>query len=141
MQANLVLESTDTGGKKQTTTITHIRPSEKSHATELAIALNALTTNTYVGSKVNEINVDITGKQTPTLTVGELQYYSSGYYVAEYTYTGDGQLFINCTNPAQFSTQDGKAVIKVTGNTPISGTVYATETEQYYSASTSFARS
>lgn len=134
MQANLVLESTDTGGKKQTTTITHIRPSEKSHATELAIALNALTTNTYVGSKVNEINVDITGKTEPTL---EITSWSTGQNVTygQISYNGDGQLFVQCTAAARIINSN---TLEVSSTTSFSGSIYATEGTNYAAKTLSF---
>ncbi len=63
MQVNAILSSTATNGKKIKTTITYLRQSQKSQAQTLAQALNALTTNTYQGTQVNEINVDITESQ------------------------------------------------------------------------------
>ena len=63
MQVNAILSSTDPSGKKQTTTITYLRASQKALATTLTQALNALTTNNYVSTQVNEINVDITQSQ------------------------------------------------------------------------------
>ena len=71
MQVNAILTSEDQTGKKQTTTITYLRQSQKSKAATLTQALNALTTNTYKSTQVNEINVDLTEKQTPILTLGE----------------------------------------------------------------------
>lgn len=135
MQANLVLESTDTGGKKQTTTITYLRPSQKSHATELATALNALTTNTYVGAKVNEINVDLTPtKQIPTLALGEWQEVTGTTTKKSIiTYNGDGVL---ATTVGNITTQDGIKTLTVsTGN---NGVLYATEGTNYSSAAITF---
>lgn len=63
MQVNAILSSTDQSGKKQTTTITYLRESQKSKAATLTQALNALTTNTYVSTQVNEMNVDTTEAQ------------------------------------------------------------------------------
>lgn len=69
MQTNAILTATSTAGKKISTTITYLRPEQKSHASELAIALNALTTNTYVSTQINEMNIDPTsGKQDPSVT-------------------------------------------------------------------------
>lgn len=69
MQTNAILTATSTAGKKINTTITYLRPEQKSHASELAIALNALTTNTYVSTQINEMNIDPTsGKQDPSVT-------------------------------------------------------------------------
>lgn len=125
MQANLVIDSKSYGGgKKQTTTITHLRPSQKSHAMELATALNALTTNEFVGASVNEIDVDITGKTEPTLTISAWSGTTTS--TATITYTGDGQLFCNCTSPARI---DGNAIM-VNAST-FTGTIYATETSNY----------
>lgn len=58
MQVNAIINSTSQGGKKITTTITYLRQSQKSKATQLATTLNALTTNTYTGTQVNELNID-----------------------------------------------------------------------------------
>lgn len=130
MQTNAILTATSTAGKKISTTITYLRPEQKSHASELAIALNNLTTNTYVSTQVNEMNVDIseTQKLTASISLGEWSSTSSsGFRTAEIIYNGDGTLattsgmIISGTNTLQAST----------GN---SGIVYAQETENYSAA-------
>jgi len=133
MQVNAILTSTDTGGKKQTTTITYLRESQKSKAATLAIALNALTTNTYVGTQVNELNVITTEKTEPTLTISAWSGTTTS--TATITYTGDGQLFCNCTEAARI---DGNAII-VNSNT-FTGTIYATETDNYTSKTLEISR-
>lgn len=136
MQANLVIESKDTSGKKLTTTITHIRPSEKGKASDLATALNALTTNTYVGAKVNEINVDIAGKTEPTLTLNDWQE-GSGYMFNQVNYNGDGQLYVQCSAPAYiYDTTYKRLQVQTTGS--FSGTIYATEGTNYAAKTLSF---
>lgn len=91
MQTNAILTATSTAGKKISTTITCLRPSEKSHAVALAQALNALTTNSYVSTQVNEMNVDPSesgNKPTPTVTVANhLRVISpnTSYYVLDIT--------------------------------------------------------
>lgn len=140
MQVNAILTSTDGSGKKQTTTITYLRESQKSKATTLTQALNALTTNIYVDTKVNEINVDISGKPTPTLTLGTFEADPSigGRVRALITYSGNGQLSVNCTNPAFI--QDSYLIVLTSDSSTFSGTLYATETDNYSSAQVEFSR-
>lgn len=133
MQVNAILSSTDQSGKKQTTTITYLRASQKALAPTLTQALNALTTNTYTGTQVNEINVDITGKTEPTLTLGAWSGTSTS--VATITYDGDGQLFCNCTRLARI---DGN-LLTVDSST-FTGTIYATEGTTYASKTLEFSR-
>ena len=134
MQVNLVIDSkTYAGGKKQTTTITHLRPSQKSHAMELATALNALTSNEFIGASVNEINVDIAGKTEPTLTISAWSGTTTS--MATITYSGDGQLFCNCTELARI---DGNLL--TVNSATFTGTLYATETDNYSSKTLAFSR-
>lgn len=133
MQVNAILSSTDQTGKKQTTTITYLRASQKAKAVQLATALNALTTNTYVSTQVNEINVDIAGKTEPTLTISDWSGTSTS--TATITYTGNGELFCNCTAAARI---DGNAIM-VNAST-FTGTIYATETDTYTSKTLEISR-
>ena len=141
MQVNAILSSTDTSGKKQTTTITYLRASQKAKAVELATALNALTTNTYTSTQVNEINVDLTGKTQPTLTLGTFEADPSvgGRVRALITYSGNGQLSVSCTNPAFI--QNSYLIVITSDSSSFSGTIYATETDYYSSAKVEFNRS
>jgi hypothetical protein len=134
VQANLIISSEDQAGKKQTTTISHIRPSQKSHATELATALNALTTNQFVGASVNEINVDITGKTEPTLTISGWST-GQGYAYTQVTYNGDGQLYVSCPTAAAYIDQTNRLTVNGRG---VSGEIYATEGTNYSSKTLSF---
>lgn len=136
MQANLVIESKDTSGKKLTTTVTHIRASEKGKATDLATALNALTTNNYVGAKVNELNVDTAGKTEPTLTITG---WSTGTNVTygQISYNGDGQLFVQCTAAARIINSN---TLEVSSTTSFSGSIYATEGTNYAAKTLSFSQ-
>ena len=59
MQVNAILTAT-AGGKNIKTTITYLRSSQKSKGEQLAIALNALTTNIYKSTQINEIDIDTT---------------------------------------------------------------------------------
>lgn len=133
MQVNAILTSTDQTGKKQTTTITYLRASQKSKAATLTQALNALTTNNYVGTQVNEINVDIAGKTEPTLTLSTWSGTSTS--TATITYDGDGQLFCNCTRLARI---DGNSLI--VDSSTFTGTIYATEGTNYSSKTLEFSR-
>lgn len=135
MQVNAIISATDTGGKKINTTISYLRPSQKSQAPALATALNALTTNTYTGTQVNEINVDIEGKTEPTLNVINAWSTGADYAYTQVEYTGNGQLFVQCTAPASID-QTKRLLVQSSGN--FTGTVYATETDAYSSKTATF---
>lgn len=141
MQVNAVLSSTDPSGKKQTTTITYLRESQKSKAATLTQALNALTRNTYEGTQVNEINVDITSRQTPTLTLGEWTTATNSSFCTV-NYDGDGDLYVTCTKPAYIYTVSGGKRLEVitSSGTNFTGTIYAQETDNYYAISVNFSR-
>lgn len=134
MRVNAILSSTDGSGKKINTTITDLRQSQKSKAATLTQALNALTTNTYVSTQVNEINVDINGKTEPTLTLGTWSF-ESGTSKATITYNGDGQLFCNATKLARI---DGDVL--TVDSASFTGTIYATEGTNYASKTLEFSR-
>lgn len=136
MQVNAVINST-AGTKKINTTISHLRQSQESKAEQLAIALNALTTNTYKGVQINEINVQ---KDLPTLTLTEWQS-SASEYVYVINYSGDGNLFVNCTRPAMINSEKTRLSISVTSSSQaFSGTLYASETNNFYAKSVEFNR-
>jgi len=139
VQVNAILKATATNGKTINTTISYLRQSQKSRASELAIALNQLTTNTYQGVQVNEMNVT-TSKTEPTLTIGQWSGTSGGYYTTV-TYTGDGKLYLDCNAPAYISTVGDYYRLDVQTNGSFSGTIYATETDTYAAKTTTFARS
>lgn len=80
MQANLVIKS-KAGSKKLTTTITYLRSEQKSHATELGQALNALTTNTLESIQVNELNVDTSASPNLPQQISVTYAQTSGTYV------------------------------------------------------------
>jgi len=138
VQVNAILTSEDQTGKKQTTTITYLRQSEKSKAATLTQALNALTTNNYVGTQVNEINVDLTEKQTPILTLGEWGTPTAN--AALITYNGDGTLYISGTNPAHIIIYQNSKYLEVSGSVPFSGAILATETDNYKQAKITFSK-
>lgn len=129
----MVISSEDQTGKKQTTTITNIRPSQKAQSRTFAIALNALTSNNFLDSQVNEINVDIAGKTEPTLTISGWSGTTTS--MATITYNGDGQLFCNCTELARI---DGNLL--TVNSATFTGTLYATETENYAAKTLAFSR-
>ncbi len=136
MQVNAVINST-AGTKKINTTISYLRQSQESKAEQLAIALNALTTNTYKGVQINEINVQ---KDLPTLTLTEWQS-SASEYVYVINYSGDGNLFVNCTRPAMINSEKTRLSISVTSSSQaFSGTLYASETNNFYAKSVEFNR-
>lgn len=141
MQVNAIINATDTSGKKINTTISYIRASQKSQAPTLAQALNALTTNTYTGTQVNEINVDITGKTEPTLTLGSwIEGTSPKTYYAEITYTGDGVLSVSATQPAYINNNRLTILPVNSSTTSFSGTIYASETNNYTAKQLAFSR-
>lgn len=144
MQVNAILSSTDTSGKKQTTTITYLRASQKAKAVDLATALNALTTNTYTGTQVNEINVNIS-KTEPTITLGSWELVTSKGYYATITYNGDGNLYVECSNPAYIAYDEVEQVNKLTVITSgfssqFTGKIYSTETNNYSAKVVNFSK-
>lgn len=98
MQVNAILSATSIGGKKINTTISHLRQSQEDKASTLAQALNALTTNTYVGTQINEINI-IPGQQgkaeakfeylSPATIASGSGITIKATYETDYAYTGD----------------------------------------------------
>lgn len=60
MDSSLIINSTDTTGKKLQKSITNLNPNiTNATAKEFAQKLNALTTNTYNGAiRINKIDVD-----------------------------------------------------------------------------------
>lgn len=93
MQANLVIKSkTATENKKITTTITYLRSEQKSHATELGQALNALTTNTLESIQVNELNVDPTTSPNLPQEISITYAQASGTYVYTVHRLGTGRI-------------------------------------------------
>lgn len=133
MQVNAILQSTDTSGKKINTTISYMRASQKNKAATLTQALNALTTNDYVDTQVNEIDVDLTSKTEPTLTISAWSGTTTS--MATITYNGDGQLYCNCTELARI---DGNLL--TVNSATFTGTLYATETENYSAKTLAFSR-
>jgi len=134
VQVNLIISATSPAQKKINTTISYLRQSQESKAQSLAVALNQLTKNVFQSATVNEMNVI---KTTPTLTLSPWQT-SSSEYIYTINYTGNGDLFVNCTKPAQINSEKTRLSISATSSESFSGTVFATETDNYYSTSTAF---
>ncbi len=134
MQVNLIISATSPANKKINTTISYLRQSQEGKAAQLGNALNALTKNTLTGVQVNEINVI---KTTPTLTLSPWQT-SSTEYIYTINYTGNGDLFVNCTRPAQINSEKTRLSISASSSESFSGTIFATETDRYYSIATPF---
>lgn len=134
MQVNLIISATSPANKKINTTISHLRQSQESKAQSLAVALNQLTKNVFQSATVNEINVI---KTAPTLTLTPWQTTSSEY-IYTINYTGNGDLFVNCTKPAQINSEKTRLSISATSSESFNGTIFATETDKYYSTSTAF---
>lgn len=131
MQVNAIIKATATNGKTINTTVSYLRQSQKNKAPQLGTALNALTTNTLDSVQVNEINV--TEKTTPTLTIGNWNK-GADYAYTHVTYNGDGQLFVKCSAPAYFD-NEGDLQVRSTSAT---GTIYATEGNNYAATSLDF---
>jgi len=134
VQVNLIISATSPAQKKINTTISYLRQSQESKAQSLAVALNQLTKNVFQSATVNEMNVI---KTTPTLTLSPWQT-STSEYIYTINYTGNGDLFVNCTKPAQINSEKTRLSISATSSERFSGTVFATETDNYYSTSTAF---
>lgn len=94
MQVNAILSSTDQTGKKQTTTITYLRASQKSKAATLTQALNALTANNYVGTQINEMNVDPTESQNLPQEISVTYQQASSTYVYTVHRLGTGTISV-----------------------------------------------
>lgn len=137
MQVNAIIKATASNNKAINTTIRYLRQSQKSKATQLGTALNALTTNTLQSVQVNEIDVDTgTGqKEIPTLTLGQWETASGLTYgrVADITYDGDGTLG---TSTGIIVTADNKKRLNV--GSSATGVLYATEGQNYTSAAITF---
>lgn len=137
MQVNAIITATTTANKDIKTTISYLRESQEDKAKQLAIALNALTTNTYKSTQVNEINII---KTEPTLTLSPWQT-SASEYIYTINYSGDGNLFVNCTKPAQINSEKTRLSISVgSSSDTFSGTIFATETNNYYSTTKTFSK-
>lgn len=130
MQVNAIIKATATNNKAINTTVSYLRQSQEDKAAALGAALNALTTNTLDSVQVNEINVM---KTAPTLTIGTWNK-GSDYAYAHVNYNGDGQLFVQCSSPAYID-NDGDLQVR---STTATGTIYATEGNNYAATSLSF---
>ncbi len=90
MQVNAIISAKTTGNKDIKTTISYLRQSQESKASQLAIALNALTTNVYQSTQVNEIGIEDfnPGKPaveivTPSTTLRTVNYQGNNYEVLD----------------------------------------------------------
>lgn len=94
MQVNAIISATATNGKKINTTVTYLRQSQKSQATALGTALNALTTNTLEGVQVNEMNVDPTQSQNLPQEISVTYQQASGTYLYTVHRLGTGTISV-----------------------------------------------
>lgn len=94
MQINAIINATDQTGKKINTTISYMRQSQKSKATQLATALNALTTNIYKGVQVNEIDIDPTSSQNLPQQISVTYQAASGTYLYTVHRLGTGNITV-----------------------------------------------
>lgn len=142
MQVNAIITSTAPNGKKLNTTISYLRPSQKSKAVLLGQTLSQLTNNTYLSTQVNEIDVLSSSKDTPTLTIGTWSQGSGAigtYYYAQVTYSGDGDLFVKCSQPAVLKTYSASnIVLEVYTSSSFTGQLYSTETDTYNAVTLNF---
>lgn len=122
MQTNVVISSKGTGsqaGKKINTTITYLRDSEKDKATLLAQTLNALTTNNFESSSINQLNVNPSqsGKTEPILTIGESsRLFGNANWITfsvTFTYNGDGHIFHNSSNNYGYYSEDAVSLVSL----------------------------
>lgn len=105
-KVSVIVTSTDTSGAVKQKSFTYISPeATNSELKAFAQAANALTENTYNGSKkVTQVDLDTaTGKQTPTFTLDKTTDTKANVcagqngfvcYTITYTYDGDGQIFV-----------------------------------------------
>lgn len=94
MQTNAIINSTSTTGKKINTTVSYLRSSQKSKAAQLAQYLNALTTNTYTGVQINEIDVNPTESQNLPQEISVTYQQASGTYVYTVHRLGSGVIAV-----------------------------------------------
>lgn len=137
MQVNAILTATNTAGKDIKTTITYLRQSQENKAEQLAQALNALTTNVYKSTQINEINIDpSTDKKGAVITIGDWVTGSSNYRIADVYYNGTKQTESYQPVSVQGSTSNVSINYfgQVQGPPQTSGILYSADTEQYYPA-------
>ena len=130
MQVNAIITATTYDTQKDIkTTISYLRESQESKAATLGAALNALTTNIYKSTQVNEIGITdfSSAKKVPTLTLGNWQTVSgTTSKAAVITYNGDGILG---TSRGDIAESAGiKTLTAASGST---GILYATEGTNY----------
>lgn len=153
-KTSLILTTTDILGRKQQKSITDVNPNADTAALKtFAQMCNNLTTNTYVSTdRIDKINCDTeagTSKTAPTLAIdGGNTIQSAGVDTTKaITYNGDGVLYIspsnhsniimgvqNVNNSYQFIAEKPATL---TGGA-VTGTIYASETTTYKSASVDF---
>lgn len=166
MQTSLNITYADSSLKKSTKSLTYINPEATNAQLETAASLfSAISNNNYVGAEridridVSEPEPTPPTKPTPTLTLDEnwQSYTGSGSEKIKFkkiTYSGDGELYANVSAVggrvfyAQVSIQnyDPNGICLFVGEfigdnqkpTSFSGTIYATEGENYSSTTLEF---
>lgn len=134
--------------KKVTKAISNINPQITNSDLQTAVQLfTAMSTTTLQeAERIMRINVNEAynppATQEPNLSIGTFEY--DGYrYVAEITYNGDGELFVNSNGSAYAqiynSTETGKNQVRVNSNSAnFSGALHATAGTNYASKTIQF---
>ena len=98
-KTSVILNSTDSNGKKMQTTITNVNPEASSlHLKQMGQMINALTSNTYDSTdRIDKINCDTEAKPipaNPTLSLPSTSYSGVSTKYETITYSGDGELYV-----------------------------------------------
>ncbi len=160
-QTSIIITSTDTNNKKLQKTLTYANANASSSVLKsVAQQLNALTTNTYEKTdRIDRINCDTEEpagqKLTPLLEIGSFEpenLYGVGFVTGLITYNGDGELYFNIDHIDDEDLAEGQPhpcgfiydytlyILYDNSLEPgsFSGTVYATEGENYAARSATF---
>ena len=141
MKTSAVITSTSQAGTKIQKTLTDVNAECTNEVIKTAgQMLNNLTTNTYERTdRIDKQNCDTettTAKTEPTLTVGTTSL--TGF---SYTYNGDGDVYVYAEGGTGYSIDRTQKTVTITGANSgqgYTGTLYATEGENYAAKSVTF---
>jgi outer membrane protein assembly factor BamB len=157
-KTSVILNATDSGGKKMQTTITNVNPEASSlHLKQMGQMINALTTNTYDSTdRIDKINCDTESKPiqaTATLSLTKTDWnIATDHNFGDFgiqtpiTYNGDGNVYVANQNndimTAYVVTQSNTLKLFITqgedGSTPITFTLMSSATDNYKAAELEF---
>ena len=157
-KTSVILNSTDSNGKKMQTTITNVNPEAASiHLKQMGQMINALTSNTYDSTdRIDKINCDTESKPiqaTATLSLTKTAWsiendhnFGDWGIKTPITYNGDGDVYVanqnNTTITAYVATYEDTLNLCITqgadGSTPITCTLMSSATDNYKAAELEF---